>query len=118
MLSFVSGLEESDARLWNEQGREMNAFGAALLLVLLGAKGLHDTERRAGDGHFTIVGDPLGRLERLYGARSLLSDGTARTFLIDPAGILRFHILHSISGRGMALINELLETYHADEVPV
>ena len=72
----------------------------------------------AGDGVFARVdvGDPLGRLERLYGARALLSAGTARTFLIDPAGILRFHILHSVSGRGMGLISELLGTYQADEV--
>jgi hypothetical protein len=49
-------------------------------------------------------------LERLYGDRTLLSAGSA-------AGILRFHILHSISGRGMGLISGLLETYHADEVP-
>jgi alkyl hydroperoxide reductase subunit AhpC len=117
VLSFVPGVEESVAALWNEQGRHLKASGGALLLVLLGAKALHDTECRPGAEHFTIVGDPLGRLERLYGARTLLSTGTARTFLIDPAGVLRFHLVHSLSERGMGLISELLETYQADEVP-
>lgn len=116
VLSFVAGLEGSDAVLWKEQGRHMKALGATLLLVPLEGKALHETECRPSGEHFTIVGDPLGRLERLYGARALLSAGTARTFLIDPAGILRFHILHSVSGRGMGLISELLGTYQADEV--
>jgi hypothetical protein len=117
VLSFVSGIETSDAELWDEQGRHMIALGAAQLVVLLGVKALHQTQFRPGAEHFTVVADPLGRLERLYGSRTLLSIGRARTFLIDPAGYLRFHIVHTISEGGMGVIMELLGTYQADEVP-
>lgn len=116
VLSFVSGLQDSDAVLWDEQGKRMKGLGAPLLVVPVEANTLHET-CHLGAWHFRIVGDPLRRLERLYGGRRLLSAGRARTFLIDAAGILRFHVVHSISARGMGIVTELLETYQADDVP-
>ena len=118
VLSFVPVFGEFDSVLWNEQGKEMESFGAALLLVPLEAKTLHRAQfpppRRE---HFTIVADPLGRLQRLYGARTLMSSGRARTFLVDPDGRFRFHVVHSISERGMGVITELLHTYQSEGVP-
>ena len=68
--------------------------------------------------HFTIVGDPLGRLQRLYGNPTLLSSGRARTFLVDPDGWLRFHVVHSLSERGMGVIRELLQACQGAEIAV
>ena len=118
MLSFVSGIGEAETALWNEQGKTMEALGAALLVVPVNARLFHSAQFVAtGRGHFTIVGDPLGRLGRLYGARTLLSSGRARTFLVDPDGRLRFHVLHSLSDQGMGVMMELLNTYQNLEVP-
>lgn len=117
VLSFVSGLEESDAVLWDEQGRRMKGLGASLFVAPLEAKALHQRRFHSGAVHFTIIGDPLGRLQRLYGARTLLSLGRARTFLVDPEGRLRFHVVHSLSAQGMGVITELLNTYQNAEVP-
>jgi alkyl hydroperoxide reductase subunit AhpC len=117
VLSFVPSLEEFDMDLWDAQGRNLQAFGAALLLVPLEARGLHSRFHSEGREHFTIVGDPLGRLQRLYGARTLLSSGRARTFLVDPDGRLRFHVLHSLSDQGMGVIMEVLHTYQSAEIP-
>jgi len=118
VLSFVSALKESDADLWDEEGRLMQALGAALLVVPLEEESLHPKRFHAvGRTHFTIVGDPLGRLQRLYGARSLVSSGRARTFLVDPDGRLRFHALHSLSDQGMGVITELLNAYQTAEIP-
>lgn len=117
VLSFVSSLEESDSVLWKEQGRRMKELGASLLVAPLEAKTLYQRRFHSGAAHFTMVGDPLGRLQRLYGARTLLSSGRARTFLVDPEGRLRFHVLHSLSAQGMGVITELLNSYQNAEVP-
>jgi len=71
---------------------------------------------RSGQAHFTIVGDPLGRLQRLYGGSSTYSSGRARTFLIDPDGTLRFHLIHSLNERGMAALMELLQAFQDQEI--
>ena len=47
-------------------------------------------DHSTGRVHFTIVGDPLGRLQRLYGGPTTHCSGRARTFLVDPEGILDF----------------------------
>ena len=96
----------------------MQVLGAALLVVPLEEGSLHPERlHAAGRTHFTIVGDPLGRLQRLYGARSLVSSGRARTFLVDPDGRLRFHALHTLSDQGMGVITELLNAYQTAEIP-
>ncbi len=85
VLSFVPSLEEFDMDLWDAQGRNLQAFGAALLLVPLEARGLHSRFHSEGREHFTIVGDPLGRLQRLYGAPNAAVLGT-RTNISGGSG--------------------------------
>lgn len=119
VLSFVPALEESESAMWDEQGRNMQALRAALLVVPSESQWLHQMRRHPeGRAHFTIVGDPLGRLQRLYGARTVLSSGRARTFLVDPDGHLRFHVLHTLSEQGMGVIMELLHSYQTVETLV
>ena len=115
VLSFVPGLAASEAAIWDEQGKYMKVLGAALLVVPSQPEWLRIRRQRVA--HFTIVGDPLGRLQRLYGAGTLQSTGRARTFLVDPDGRLRFHAVHSLSDQGMGVITELLNTYQTAEVP-
>jgi len=65
VLSFVSALKESDADLWDEEGRLMQALGAALLVVPLEEESLHPKRFHAvGRTHFTIVGGRVARVER------------------------------------------------------
>jgi alkyl hydroperoxide reductase subunit AhpC len=117
VLSFVPGLGQSERALWDEQGKDMEEHGAALLLVPVETQALYlERSLRRGRVHFTIVGDPLGRLHRLYGGPTTHSSGRARTFLIDPGGILRFHLLHSLNERGMAALMELLQAFQDQEI--
>lgn len=89
VLSFVPGLGQSDRVLWDEQGQDMEALGAALLLVPVEAPVFYQEWSLRGERvHFAIVGDPLGRLQRLYGGSTTHSSGRARTFLIDSDGTL------------------------------
>jgi len=117
VLSFVPSLPQSDRVLWDEQGQDMEELGAALLLVPVETQSFYQ-ERSLRDGrvHFTIVGDPLGRLQRLYGGPTSHSPRRARTFLIDPDGTLRFHLIHSLNERGMAALMELLQAFQDQEI--
>lgn len=111
VLSFVPGLRERETRLWNRQGKELAELGAVLLLVPSHWKRLHDI----GLVHFAVAGDPLKRLHRLYGCPTELSVGRARTFLVDPKGILRFHLVHTLTKQGMEVLQELLRAHQDAE---
>jgi alkyl hydroperoxide reductase subunit AhpC len=119
VLSFVPGLGESDRVFWDEQGKDMEELGATLLVVPLETQVFYQEEDQSTGGlHFTIVGDPLGRLQRLYGGPATHSSGRARTFLIDPDGALRFHLIHSLNERGMAALRELVQAFQDQEIAV
>jgi alkyl hydroperoxide reductase subunit AhpC len=116
-LSFVPSLGQSNRVRWDEQGKEMEELGAALLVVPVDPQALHqEGDYSTGRLHFTIVGDPLGRLQRLYGGPTTHSLGRARTFLVDPEGTLRFHLIHSLNDRGMAALMEMLQTFQDLEI--
>jgi len=116
VLSFVPALEERDSRRWNRQGRELAERGAVLLLVPSEMRA-RDWKRLSGIGsmHFAVAGDPLKRLQRLYGGPAELSAGRARTFLVDPEGVLRFHLLHTLTKQGMDILKELLYAHQDTE---
>jgi alkyl hydroperoxide reductase subunit AhpC len=117
VLSFVPGIGETDRVFWDEQGKDMEELGAALLVALLETQALYqEGYHSTGRLHFTIVGDPLGRLQRLYGGPAIHSSGRARTFLIDPDGALRFHLIHSLNDRGMAALREMLQGFQDQEI--
>lgn len=108
-LSFVPTFEKSDNSLWNRQGKELAKLGAALLVVPSETQ-MGKRRRSASLEHmyFTVVGDPLSRLQRLYGGSTTQSAGRGRTFLVDPAGSLRFHLVHSLTDQGMRILTEVL----------
>lgn len=118
VLSFVQSLGDHESRVWNRQGKELAAHGATLLVVPSEMREVQ-WKRLSGIGplHFAVAGDQLRRLQRLYGdpiaesAESAESDGRARTFLIDPAGVLRFHLVHSLTKQGMEVLKELLRAH-------
>ena len=117
VLSFVPSLGQSDRVFWDEQGNDIETLGAALLVVPVETKALYQERSiRSGQAHFTILEDPLGRLQRLYGGSTTHSSGRARTFLVDPEGTLRFHLIHSLNERGMAALMEMLQAFQDQEV--
>ena len=117
VLSFVPSLRNSDSTLWNRQGNDLSTLGAALLIVPLEPQAPDQLQSLHGrQVHFTIVGDPLGRLQRLYGGPTTQSPGRSRTFLIDPNGLLRFHLVHSLSERGMGVLTEVLQACQDAEI--
>lgn len=116
-LSFVPHLGRFEIDLFDRQGQLMEELGASLLVVPLETQALQREECvRIGAVHFTVLGDPLGRLRRLYGGVTTQSWGRAQTFLIDPEGRLRFPLVHSLSERGMGVLTELLQAHQDQEI--
>lgn len=116
VLSFVTGLEHVDVQLWNRQGKELAQCEITLLLAPTEATVLDWRKPLPQEqAYYTIVCDPLRRLERLYGGRTREVTGHSRTFVIDPRGSLRFHFLHSITEQGMSVLTEVLRI-HQDKV--
>ncbi|MBX3300954.1 MAG: redoxin domain-containing protein [Nitrospira sp.] len=117
VLSFVPALGESEIMLWNRHGQELAELGVALLLVPPEAQTLHGKQSFCTQHmHFVVAGDPMRRLQRLYGGPTTQSPGRGRTFLIDPDGLLRFHLVHSLTERGMGVLTELLQAYQDAEI--
>lgn len=109
VLSFVATLERFDVQLWNRQGKELAQRETALLLVPPETTALNLSKPRIqGQAHYTVVCDPLHRLQRLYGGQTAEAAGHGRTFVIDPAGSLRFHLTHSLTEQGMAILTKVL----------
>lgn len=117
-VSFVPCLGRIEAELLDRYSTDVEQLGATLLLVSANPIVLRQ-ESVGGVANLRIplVGDPLGRLQRLFGGSTARTWGRARTFLIDPDGHFRFHLMHSLSERGMGLFMELLRTYQGEEVP-
>ena len=118
VLSFVPSLEEFDMDLWDAQGRNLQTFGAALLLVPLEARGLHSVvpfgRKRAFHDCWRSAGEAPASL---WDSNAAVL-GTRTNISVDPDGRLRFHVLHSLSDRGMGVIMELLQAYQGAEIPV
>jgi alkyl hydroperoxide reductase subunit AhpC len=112
VLSFVTGLEHVDVQLWNRHGKELAQREITLLLAPTEATVLDWRKPLIQEqAYYTIVCDPLRRLERLYGGRTREVAGHSRTFVIDPKGSLRFHLLHSITEQGMSVLTEALRVH-------
>lgn len=92
--------------------RQVEAFaqkGASLLAVGLEEDPLHQPwVSRIGKLRIPILADPLRRLRRSYGIARAYAPGRCRTFLVDPDGLLRFHLVHDLSGREMNALLEII----------
>jgi peroxiredoxin 2/4 len=62
----------------------------------------------------TAVSDPLGRLARSFGVLRRPAPTKCQSFVLDPEGILRYHLVHDLNELG---IGALLEIIEASQVP-
>lgn len=55
-----------------------------------------------------LLADPLGRLHRVLGiSRTSMSD-KCQSFIYDPNGVVRYHLVHGLNWRGMSFLVEIL----------
>jgi alkyl hydroperoxide reductase subunit AhpC len=116
-LCFVPHLGRVEIDLLDRHGKDLEELGTVLLVVPLESRALERGRYiEFAMVHFVTVADPSGRLLRLYGGVTTQSWGRGRTFLIDPDGLLRFHVTHSLSERGMAILKEVVQAHQDKEI--
>jgi len=60
-----------------------------------------------------LVMDPLRRLHRVLGLTSGPSSNRCQSFIFDPQGVIRYHLVHRLNWRGMSFLLEILQNCQA-----
>lgn len=112
VLCCLPRLSLVEATIVDRQGAAFTCYGADFLAV---APEDHALRRpwlgRLGALRAPLLVDPLRRLHRAYGLAPDQTLTRCRTFLIDPDGLLRFHLVHDLIGRGLSAVTEILRLF-------
>jgi alkyl hydroperoxide reductase subunit AhpC len=105
-LPYV-GIVEPD--FLDHQADNLDRIDTTLLIVSSGTRPLHRIWLdRPTAPHTPLLYDPLSRLHRSFGVVPAQIPVRCQTFLIDRAGLLRFHLVHDFTDRGLAALQEIL----------
>lgn len=105
-LPYV-GIVEPD--FLDHQADHLDRLDTTLLIVSSGTRPLHRMWiNRPTTPRTPLLYDPLGRLHRSFGVALAQIPVRCQTFLIDRAGLLRFHLVHDFTDRGLAALKEIL----------
>jgi alkyl hydroperoxide reductase subunit AhpC len=116
VLCFVPGLGLIEALFLNRQVEAFAQKGASLLAVSPeDAPFHHPWVSQISTVRVPILADPLGLVRRRYGITQAYAPGRCRSFLLDPDGLLRFHLVHDLSSRGMGALLEIIGTCQSQE---
>jgi alkyl hydroperoxide reductase subunit AhpC len=115
-LCFLASLGLIESVFLDRRTEAFAREGAALLAVVPDDRAL----RRPWCSQFgklpiPLLTDPLKRLHRAYGMVASQHQGRCRSFLIDPNGIIRFHLVHDLNGRDMDALLEIIGASQGQE---
>lgn len=105
-LPYVSIVEPA---FLDHEADRFDRLDTTLLIISSGTRPLHrvwidcQTKPRT-----PLLYDPLARLHRSFGIVPGQTPVRCRTFLIDRAGILRYHLVHDFTERGMSALHEIV----------
>lgn len=115
-LCFLPYVSIVDPDFLDRQADHLDRFDTTLLIVSSGTRPLHrlwlDRPTRP---RTPLLYDPLNRLHRAFGVAQGQTPVRCRTFLIDHAGILRSHLVHDFTDRGLAVLQEKLAMYQSEQ---
>lgn len=105
-LPYV-GIVEPD--FLDHQADHLDRIGTTLLIVSSGTRPLHRMWLdRPTTARTPLLYDPLCRLHRSFGVPPAQIPVRCQTFLIDRAGLLRFHLIHDFTERGLSALQEIV----------
>lgn len=108
VLCFIPRLEMVEAVFLDRHVDAFHKQGVSFLAISPKPEPLHEGWiKQFGTLSVPIVADPLRRLRRRYRIAAMETPPRCQTFLIDPEGLLRFHLVHDFNGRGMSAILEI-----------
>jgi hypothetical protein len=99
-----------EAVFLNQYHRTIQKEGAVLLGMLsCGAPILDPNLPKTKALRIPLLTDPLQRLHRILGLSGRPSSNRCQSFLFDPQGIMRYHLVHQLNWRGMSFLVEILK---------
>lgn len=112
-LPYV-GIVEPD--FLDHQANHLDRIDTTLLIVSSGARPLHRVWiDRPPKPRTPLLYDPLSRLHRSFGVAVAQMPVRCQTFLIDRSGILRFHLIHDFTDRGLGALHEIVTLSQAQD---
>ena len=94
----------------------LDRIDTTLLIVSSGTRPLHRLWLdRPTKPRTPLLYDPLGRLHRSFGVAVAQIPVRCQTFLIDRTGLLRFHLVHDFTERGLDALHEIVMLSQAQD---
>lgn len=110
-LPYV-GIVEPD--FLDHQAENLDRIDTTLLIVSSGTRPLHRVWMDRPTKPCTpLLYDPLSRLHRSFGVAPAQIPVRCQTFLIDRAGLFRFHLIHDFTDRGLSAVQEIVKLSQA-----
>jgi|CXWL01.1.fsa_nt_gi alkyl hydroperoxide reductase subunit AhpC len=105
-LPYV-GIVEPD--FLDHQADRFDRLDTTLLIISSGTRPLHRVWLdRPTTPRTPLLYDPLGRLHRAFGVAPAQIPVRCQTFLIDRDALLRFHLIHDFTDRGLDALHEIV----------
>ena len=115
ILCRLPEFEFGEVIFLNQYLRTVQKEGATLLGMLPCADLFFDPHLpKAKILGIPLVMDPLRRLHRVLGLSSEPSSTRCQSFIFDPKGVIRYHLVHLLNWRGMSFLLEILK--HCQEL--
>lgn len=108
-LCFLPYVGIVEPEFLDQQATNLDRIDTTLLIVSSGTRPLHRMWLdRPATARTPLLYDPLGRLHRSFGVAVARIPVRCQTFLIDRAGLLRFHLIHDFTDRGLSALHEIV----------
>jgi hypothetical protein len=103
-------IEFCEAVFLNQYHRTVNKNGAMLLGMFLFGKSILDPHlpmiKVLG---FPLLADHSGRLGQVLGSPKNCDSNRCQSFIFDPQGVIRYHLVHVFNWRGFSFLGEILK---------
>ena len=104
-----------EAVFLNQYHRTVKKEGAVVLGMLPSSEPMVDPSLPKTKAlGIPLVADPLRRLQRVLGLSGKPSSNRCQSFIFDPQGVIRYHLVHRLNWRGMSFLVEILK--HCQEL--
>lgn len=110
IICGLPSIDFSEAVFLNQYQRSVNKNGAILLGMLPLGKPILDPHLPM----YKVLGIPLladhsRRLDQALGNPKMSSSNRCQSFIFDPQGVIRYHLVHLFNWRGLSFLVEILK---------
>ncbi len=110
ILSCLPPFDFGEAIFLNQCDRTVRKEGS----ILLGISPYEDSllnspQSKTNILRIPLLADPLQRLRRVFCTSESPKANRSQSYFIDPGGVIRYHLIHSLNWRGLSFLIEILK---------